>query len=91
MESELLDDETYLELLRDRDEQLTSSQMHQLRQIDRIEAMLNVYEQELSQDIREQAMKTMRRRQMEILTNEVTKPWEKFVEELPDSITAFRL
>ncbi|MFD1646673.1 hypothetical protein [Haloarchaeobius litoreus] len=86
MDSELLDDEKYEELLRSRDKELTSSQIHDLRKIDRVEVMLNLYEDELSQDIRNETFKILRRRQMEILTNEEKGTSEQLSDLLPDSV-----
>ena len=86
MDTELLTDEKYEELLRSRTEPLTKSQIHQLRQIDRTETMLNLYAHELPEDTRNEVFRMLRRRQMEILTNENEGSWERFLKSLPDPV-----
>ena len=84
MDTELLSEEKYEELLRSRTKELTRSQENQLRQIDRAEFLLNEYREELSEEDREQTLIILKRRQMEILTNEVDKPWKGFLNSVPD-------
>lgn len=84
MDTELLSEEKYEELLRTRTKELTRSQENQLRQIDRAEFLLNEYREELSEEDREQTLIILKRRQMEILTNEVDKPWKEFLNSVPD-------
>ena len=84
MDTELLSEEKYEELLRSRTKELTRSQENQLRQIDRAEFLLNEYREELSEEDREQTLIILKRRQMEILTNEVDKPWKEFLNSVPD-------
>lgn len=87
MSTELLSEEKYEELLRSREKALTDNQEHQLQKISRMGILLNQYEQELPEDLRKRVFNLLRRRQMEILTNEIDKPWEQFLDSLPDEVS----
>ncbi|MBO4249527.1 hypothetical protein IL252_17100 [Halomicrobium sp. IBSBa] len=86
MDTELLTDEKYEELLRSRDRELTESQRRKLKKIDRAEVLLNEYSEELDDDAIEEVSTVLRRRQMELLTDEKEPSMDKILEELPDQI-----
>ena len=88
MSTELLSEKKkYEEHLQSREKALTGNQKHQLQKIAKVETFLNRYEQELSEDLRQQVFAKLRRRQIEILTNEVDKPWKQFLDSLPDEVS----
>ena len=82
--AELLSEEKYEELLGARTGSLTTNQKKQLEQIRKAGFHLNLYERELPDDNREAIFSMLREKQIEVLKNEDSESWEKFLECLPD-------
>lgn len=84
MEKSLISDEKYAEYLEDRDKALTKNQIKELRRIDRIDAILHSFENELGEEFSTSAYSSLRRQQIEILTNEKDTKLEKISEVIDD-------
>lgn len=87
MGTELLSEDEYAEYLSERDKPLTEDQEQTLQQITQAETLLRQYENELGEDVLEQTFTALRRRQIEVLTNEKMGALEGIGELLPDEIS----